>query len=192
MLVAVLLALLLIVASPALAQAGGGTDRCARSRARHDRGRWPAAVAEPPDPHPHEPADGAAVAGADDDQLHPIIIVLSILRQALGLQQTPPTRCSSGLALFLSMFVMRPALDQINANAFNLRRRPDRHRGGGHPIGHRPARLHGAADAADRHQAVRRPCPIATLADARAIPFSILLPAFVTIGAEDRVPDRLS
>src|SRR5688572_20206897 len=47
-----------------------------------------------------------------------IIIVLSILRQALGLQQTPPNQVLVGLALFLSLFVMRPAIDQINANAF--------------------------------------------------------------------------
>ena len=47
-----------------------------------------------------------------------IIIVLSILRQALGLQQTPPNQVLVGLALFLSMFVMRPSLEQINANAF--------------------------------------------------------------------------
>ena len=36
-----------------------------------------------------------------------IIIVLSILRQALGLQQTPPNQVLVGLALFLSLFVMR-------------------------------------------------------------------------------------
>jgi flagellar biosynthetic protein FliP len=47
-----------------------------------------------------------------------IIIVLSILRQALGLQQTPPNQVLVGLALFLSMFVMRPSLEQINASAF--------------------------------------------------------------------------
>jgi flagellar biosynthetic protein FliP len=47
-----------------------------------------------------------------------IIIVLSILRQALGLQQTPPNQVLVGLALFLSMFVMRPYIDQINANAY--------------------------------------------------------------------------
>jgi len=41
-----------------------------------------------------------------------IIIVLSILRQALGLQQTPPNQVLVGLSLFLSLFVMRPAIDQ--------------------------------------------------------------------------------
>ena len=46
-----------------------------------------------------------------------IIIVLSILRQALGLQQTPPNQVLIGLSLFLTLFVMRPSIDQINAQA---------------------------------------------------------------------------
>ncbi|EHL6303631.1 flagellar type III secretion system pore protein FliP [Escherichia coli] len=36
------------------------------------------------------------------------IIVLSLLRQALGLQQTPPNRILIGIALSLTMLVMRP------------------------------------------------------------------------------------
>jgi flagellar biosynthetic protein FliP len=47
-----------------------------------------------------------------------IIIVLSLLRQALGLAQTPPNQVLVGLALFLSMFVMRPAIDQISNTAY--------------------------------------------------------------------------
>jgi flagellar biosynthesis protein FliP len=46
-----------------------------------------------------------------------IIIVLSILRQALGLQQTPPNQVLVGLSLFLSLFVMQPVLSEVNANA---------------------------------------------------------------------------
>ena len=46
-----------------------------------------------------------------------IIIVLSILRQALGLQQTPPNQVLVGLALFLSIFVMQPVLSTINTQA---------------------------------------------------------------------------
>jgi flagellar biosynthesis protein FliP len=46
-----------------------------------------------------------------------IIIVLSILRQALGLQQTPPNQVLVGLSLFLSLFIMQPVLSQINTNA---------------------------------------------------------------------------
>jgi flagellar biosynthetic protein FliP len=46
-----------------------------------------------------------------------IIIVLSILRQALGLQQTPPNQVLIGLSLFLTLFVMSPVLSQVNAQA---------------------------------------------------------------------------
>jgi flagellar biosynthetic protein FliP len=48
-----------------------------------------------------------------------IIIVLSILRQALGLQQTPPNQVLVGLALLLSLFVMRPVIDTINVDAYS-------------------------------------------------------------------------
>lgn len=46
-----------------------------------------------------------------------IIIVFSILRQALGLQQTPSNQILVGLALFLTMFIMAPVFDQINRDA---------------------------------------------------------------------------
>ena len=46
-----------------------------------------------------------------------IIIVFSILRQALGLQQTPSNQILTGMALFLTMFIMAPVFDQINREA---------------------------------------------------------------------------
>jgi flagellar biosynthesis protein FliP len=46
-----------------------------------------------------------------------IIIVLSLLRQALGLTQTPPNQVLIGLALFLTMFVMGPVFSKINNEA---------------------------------------------------------------------------
>ena len=110
-----------------------------------------------------------------------IIIVLSILRQALGLQQTPPNQVLVGLALFLSLFVMRPAVDQINATAYA-------------PYGagqisveeavQRSGRvLHGFMIRQTREADLKlfsdlaKAPPVARPAD---IPFSILLPAFVT------------
>lgn len=42
-----------------------------------------------------------------------IIIVLSILRQAMGTQQTPPNQVLVAIALFLSVFVMQPVLTDI-------------------------------------------------------------------------------
>ena len=46
-----------------------------------------------------------------------IIIVFSILRQALGLQQTPSNQILVGLALFLTLFIMAPIFDRINETA---------------------------------------------------------------------------
>ena len=46
-----------------------------------------------------------------------IIIVLSILRQALGTQQTPPNQVLIAIALFLTFFVMQPVLTAIYENA---------------------------------------------------------------------------
>ena len=46
-----------------------------------------------------------------------IIIVLSLLRQALGLTQTPPNQVLIGLALFLTMFVMSPIVTRVSDDA---------------------------------------------------------------------------
>src|SRR5580704_10333507 len=46
-----------------------------------------------------------------------IVIVLSILRQAIGAGQTPPNQVLVGLALFLTLFVMSPVIDKIRTEA---------------------------------------------------------------------------
>ncbi len=47
-----------------------------------------------------------------------IIIVLSLLRQAIGTQTAPPNQVMVGLALFLTLFVMGPVFDQIYTDAY--------------------------------------------------------------------------
>ena len=47
-----------------------------------------------------------------------IIIVLALLRHALGTQSTPPNQVLVGLALFLTAFVMGPVLDKIYVDAY--------------------------------------------------------------------------
>ena len=47
-----------------------------------------------------------------------IIIVLSLLRQAIGTPSSPPNQVLVGLALFLTLFVMAPVLDRIYADAY--------------------------------------------------------------------------
>ncbi|MDR2599940.1 MAG: flagellar type III secretion system pore protein FliP [Oscillospiraceae bacterium] len=47
-----------------------------------------------------------------------IIIILSFVRQALGMQQVPPNQVLIGLALFLTFFVMQPVITQIYDDAY--------------------------------------------------------------------------
>ncbi|SMF24956.1 flagellar type III secretion system pore protein FliP [Pseudogulbenkiania subflava] len=47
-----------------------------------------------------------------------IIIVLSLLRQAMGTMQAPPNQVLVGLALFLTLFVMGPTFDQVYSKAW--------------------------------------------------------------------------
>ena len=47
-----------------------------------------------------------------------IVIVLSLLRQALGTQTAPPNQVIVGLSLFLTLFVMGPTLDKVYNDAY--------------------------------------------------------------------------
>ena len=47
-----------------------------------------------------------------------IIIVLSILRHALGTQTSPPNQVLVGLSLFLTFFIMSPVLEKIYVDAY--------------------------------------------------------------------------
>jgi len=110
-----------------------------------------------------------------------IIIVLSILRQALGLQQTPPNQVLVGLALFLSLFVMRPVINTISEQAYT-------------PFGEGEITveeavsrsgdaLHGFMIKQTRQNDLKLFMELSEtrpVAKAEEVPFSILLPAFVT------------
>ena len=47
-----------------------------------------------------------------------IIIVLSFVKNALGLQQTPPNQVLIGIAIFLTLFTMSPVIEEINTTAY--------------------------------------------------------------------------
>lgn len=47
-----------------------------------------------------------------------IIIVLSMIRHAIGMPETPPNQVLISLALFLTLFTMMPVLDQVNKKAY--------------------------------------------------------------------------
>jgi flagellar biosynthesis protein FliP len=110
-----------------------------------------------------------------------IIIVLSILRQALGLQQTPPNQVLVGLSLFLSLFVMQPVLTEINVNAFDPYGKNEISIE--EAISRSGTALHGFMITQTRKPDLALFAKLAKspkFASQADIPFSILLPAFVT------------
>ncbi len=46
-----------------------------------------------------------------------IVVVMSILRQAMGLQQTPSNQVIIGIAIFLTLFIMSPVISEVNDKA---------------------------------------------------------------------------
>lgn len=110
-----------------------------------------------------------------------ILVVLSILRQALGLQQSPPNQVLVGLSLFLSLFVMAPTLERVNdvaiapysAGSMNAEQAIELAGGEFHKFMIKQTRQTDLAMFADMADAPK----FASSAD---VPFSILLPAFVT------------
>lgn len=110
-----------------------------------------------------------------------ILVVLSILRTALGLQQSPPNQILIGLSLFLSLFVMAPTLDRVNANAIQPYAAGTL--GAEQAIGAAGMEFHAFMVRQTRERDLAM---FSTMARAQrfsgpqAIPFSILLPAFVT------------
>ena len=110
-----------------------------------------------------------------------IMIVLSILRQALGAGQTPPNQVLLGLALFLTLFVMTPVINRINQVAYQP------YTAGTHRRHHRAPR----AEVPLKEFMLRqtRENDIATFvriaggkgyATPQDVPLSVLVPAFVT------------
>ena len=46
------------------------------------------------------------------------IIILSFLRNALGIQQTPPNMVLVGISIFLTLFIMEPIIVEVNTEAY--------------------------------------------------------------------------
>ena len=110
-----------------------------------------------------------------------IVVVLAVLRQALGLQQTPPNQVLIGLALFLSMFVMAPTITQINASA--IQPYAAGQLAGTQMIETAGKPLHAFMQKQTRVKDVTMFAQMAKsgpYTSPNDIPFSVLLPAFVT------------
>lgn len=109
-----------------------------------------------------------------------IIIILSLLRSALGTGQAPPNAVLVSLALFLTLFIMRPTLDAINTESVQPYLAGE--------IGYRDALARGAAPLRafmlrqTREQDLALFYEIAGLPRPRVrdeVPFNLLMPAFV-------------
>jgi len=110
-----------------------------------------------------------------------ILVVLAILRQALGLQGSPPGQVLAGLALFLSLFVMAPTLDIVNAQAVAPYAAGSISADAA--IGAAGEAFHAFMIAQTREANLMMFTDIAgggTFQNSAEVPFSILLPAFVT------------
>src|SRR5690606_7611533 len=110
-----------------------------------------------------------------------ILVVLAILRQALGLQQSPPNQVLIGLSLFLSLFIMAPTLERVNeaaiapyaAGQINAEQAIASAGGEFHAFMIRQTRENDLEMFSDIANAPAYASP-------QDVPFSILLPAFVT------------
>ena len=110
-----------------------------------------------------------------------IIIVLSLLRQALGTQTAPPNQVMVGLALFLTFFVMGPTFDRIYSEAYlplqrNEIQMPEAMNRGAVPLKEFMVKQTRQSDLAlfvkiSRSEALQGP---------EDIPLRVLIPAFVT------------
>jgi flagellar biosynthesis protein FliP len=110
-----------------------------------------------------------------------IIIVLSLLRQALGTQSSPPNTVLVGLSLFLTFFIMSPVLDKIYSDAYlplsenkiNFQEALDR---GSVPLRGFMLKQTRAADLTLFIKIAKQPKP----ESADKVPMRVLIPAFVT------------
>ena len=110
-----------------------------------------------------------------------IIVVLAILRQALGLQQSPPNQVLIGISLFLSLFIMAPTLEAVNENAIAPYSAGEI--GAEVAIERAGDQFHGFMIRQTREYDLEMFADIAgagQFASPQDVPFSILLPAFVT------------
>ena len=109
-----------------------------------------------------------------------IIIVFSILRQALGLQQSPSNQILIGLALFLTLFIMQPVLNKVNEDA--LQPYINQQIGAQDALAKTAAPFHAFMIAQTRESDISLFVGIAKhppIAEPEDTPFSILVPAFI-------------
>jgi len=111
-----------------------------------------------------------------------IIIVLSILRQAIGLQQSPSNQILIGVSLFLSMFIMAPVFDKINETALQPYLNEEITSLQAYELGKQPLRAFMLAQTRvkDLETFVQIGGMDDQFQDPQDVPMNVLIPAFVT------------
>ena len=111
-----------------------------------------------------------------------IIIVLSILRQAIGLQQSPSNQILIGVSLFLSMFIMAPVFDKINETALQPYLNEEITSLEAYELGKQPLRAFMLAQTRvkDLETFVQIGGMEGQFDDPQDVPMNVLIPAFVT------------
>jgi len=109
-----------------------------------------------------------------------IVIVLSLLRQALGTQAAPPNQVIIGLSLFLTFFVMAPTLDKVYSEAWAPYQAQQIEFGEAVERASKPVRAFMLKQT--RHsdmQLFAKMAKVAPDTKAEDMPFSVIVPAFV-------------
>jgi len=110
-----------------------------------------------------------------------IVIVLSLLRQALGTQAAPPNQVPLGLSLFLTLFVMGPTFDKVYEQAYRPFAANEMPFGEALARGEAPMREFMLAQTRQADvQLFSRLARLPSEVKGEELPFRVLVPAFVT------------
>jgi flagellar biosynthetic protein FliP len=110
-----------------------------------------------------------------------IIVVLAIMRQGLGTQQTPSNQIMVGIALFLTFFVMAPVVERINSQAVQPYLAEQMSAEQAIEEASKPIRAFMLAQTRESDLALfAGMTDEVAIEDADDVPFSLLLPAFLT------------
>jgi flagellar biosynthetic protein FliP len=110
-----------------------------------------------------------------------VVIVLALLRQALGTAQTPSNQILVGLALFLTFFIMAPVFNEVNQQALQPYLAEQKAGAEALAAAERPVRAFMLEQTRDADLALfSRLSGKDEIASEEDVPFSVLLPAFAT------------
>lgn len=109
-----------------------------------------------------------------------IVIVLALLRQALGTMQTPSNQVLIGLSLFLTLFIMTPVLDKVYSTAVAPYLDEQIQFQEAVALGAKPMHQFMLQQTREDDLGMFAEMADVTLSDPQSVPFKVLIPAFMT------------